>query len=154
LYHVILFPLRFPDKQLTILTAQSAGFIYKHLSNENSVFDREEIKKGYSISVLYIDNRRAIGIADGCNGLELYVLYIGFLLCIPTSAKKQVLFILTGVAGIFILNAFRCFGLAWLFLNNYAIANFAHHYLFKMIIYGCVFYTWDLYAKKYIANVR
>ncbi len=154
LFHLILFPTRFPDKQLTYATANSTTFLYKKLMNEPRVVFKEVNRSGVVSNVIYINRKRAIGIADSCNGLELYVLYIGFLFCFPIDIKRKILFTIAGIAGIFILNAFRCFGLAWLFLNNYSIANFAHHYLFKMVIYAAIFYTWALYCQKYLRNVE
>jgi exosortase/archaeosortase family protein len=148
LYHVLLFPIRIPDKDLTGLTATSTTLLYRNLLNEPLVVSREETKGNIAKSVLYVNNTKAISIADSCNGLELYVLYIAFLICLPTSLKRQLAFAVVGVLVIFILNAFRCFGLAWLFLNNYTWANFAHHYIFKMIIYGLMFYTWIVYSKN------
>jgi len=152
IYHLLLFPIHFPDQQLTQLTAKSTGILYSFFIKDPLVVNREEVKNGTGKSVIFIQGRRAIGIADGCNGLELYVLYIGFLFCLPSTAKRRVLFCLGGIIVIFILNNFRCFGLAWLYLNDYPIANFAHHYLFKMIIYGVIFYGWVLYSKKISFN--
>ncbi len=152
IYHLLLFPIHFPDQQLTQLTAKSTGILYSFFIKDPLVVNREEVKNGTGKSVIFIQGRRAIGIADGCNGLELYVLYIGFLFCLPSTAKRRVLFCLGGIIVIFILNNFRCFGLAWLYLNNYPIANFAHHYLFKMIIYGVIFWGWVLYSKKVAFN--
>jgi exosortase/archaeosortase family protein len=152
-YHLILFPVRIPDKQLTALTAQSTSVLYRNLLGEQNVYYKEDNRDpNFPKSAIYINNRRSIGIADPCNGLELYVLYIGFIFCIPTSIKRQTLFIATGILGIFILNSFRCFGLAWLNFHDYSIADFAHHYLFKMIIYAAIFYAWVIYSRKYFSN--
>lgn len=153
LYHLVLFPSRFPDKILTNITAQSTGFLYRNLLNEKDVYFKDDLRdRNFPKAALYINNERSIGIADPCNGLELFVLYIGFLFCIPTNPKRLTLYILLGIAGIFVLNSFRCLGLAYLNYHNYSIADFAHHYLFKMIIYAIIFYAWVLYSKKYFAN--
>lgn len=154
IYHLILFPVRIPDRQLTLLTASSASYLYALILNEPLVYYKETLNAETRNAVLYVNGERAIGIGDGCNGLELYVLYICFLWCIPTSAKKQLLYIVVGSAVIFVSNGFRCFGLAWLYLHNYSWANFAHHYLFKMIIYAMIFYAWVLYSKKWLKHAH
>ena len=148
LYHLFLYPIGFPDKLLTNLTGVSTSFLYRNLMNEPVIFFRDELRSGVKMAVVYIQNKRVIGVADGCNGLELYVLFIAFLFCIPTNIKRQIAFTLIGTAVIFISNGFRCFALAWLFLHNYSWANFAHHYLFKMVIYSMIFYMWIVYVKK------
>lgn len=153
LYHLVLFPIRTPDRQLTNLTAMSSAFLYRSLLDEPSVIFKEEYGEiDFPKAALYINNKRAIGIADPCNALELFVLYIGFIFCLPTTIKRQVTFIIFGIIGIFIANSFRCLGLAWLNFHHYSIADFAHHYLFKMIIYAMIFYAWMIYSKKYFIN--
>jgi exosortase/archaeosortase family protein len=153
LYHLVLFPLRTPDSQITNLTAWSTAVLYRNVLGVQNVYYKSDTSDpNFFKAALYIDGRRGIGIADPCNGLELFVLYIGFILCIPTTIKRQVAYIVGGIAGIYVLNSFRCLGLAWLNLHDYRIADFAHHYLFKMIIYAIIFYAWILYSKKYFKN--
>jgi exosortase/archaeosortase family protein len=160
LYHLLLFPTRFPDKQLTQLTAAATSIVYTTLNNNTTAVYRETVKPGrynknavVSVAVIYINNKRGIGIADGCNGLELYVLYIGFLFCFPFHLKRKLIYTLFGICGIFIMNTLRCYGLTYLFLHNYSIAEFAHHYLFKIIIYAAIFFTWTKYAKPQFSKI-
>lgn len=89
IYHLLLFPIHFPDQQLTQLTAKSTGILYSFFIKDPLVVNREEVKNGTGKSVIFIQGRRAIGIADGCNGLELYVLYIGFLFLSAIYCKKK-----------------------------------------------------------------
>ncbi|WP_207495304.1 archaeosortase/exosortase family protein [Aridibaculum aurantiacum] len=153
LYHLVLYPFRFPDRDLTQLTAAHTSWLYNILlPGSNATLKHEELPDFTKTSLL-VNNKTAVGIADGCNALEIHVLYVGFLLCIPASRNKKLAYIILGIAGIYILNLFRCFGLAWLYLHNYSIANFAHHYLFKMIIYGIIFFTWTRFAKNFFRNV-
>jgi exosortase/archaeosortase family protein len=152
LYHLALYPARVPDRQLTEATARSTGWLYTHLISNTAASVRDVSLPEFTKSTLLINNEAAIGIADGCNGLEIHILYVGFLLCIPASRTKMLSYIILGMTGIYILNVFRCFGLAWLYNNQYSIANFAHHYLFKMIIYLAVFLTWTSYSRKYFKN--
>lgn len=150
LYHLILFPVRFPDKPLTHITASSCSFLYQRLFGKLTfIKDMPDVENAGSLTAVYVQNREAVGIGDLCNGLELYVLYIGFLFCIPSPPLKKCVFVIFGVAGIFILNILRLAGLAWLNLHYVSASDFAHHYLFKMIIYGLVFYTWVKFSKQY-----
>ncbi len=153
-YHLLLFPIRVPDRQLTNLTAYSTTLVYTLLMKNSVAYQREEIKpplaKGQNptkMTVIYVNDKRSVGIADGCNGLELYVLYSGFLLCFPFTLVRKITFILIGIISIFVLNTFRCFGLTYLFVNDYPFADFAHHYLFKIVIYAIIFFTWTQYVR-------
>lgn len=96
---------------------------------------------------LFIDGRNVVNIAPQCNGLELIVLYLGFLVCYSTTMLRRVLFGLGGIVVITFLNMVRCVLLAWLYLSDVDLANFAHHFAFKLIIYGVVFLGWVWYTK-------
>lgn len=153
-YHLFLFNARVPDKQLTNLTAKFTAYLYQHILQEPMVFTREVSNGLYPKTVLYVNNYRAIGIADGCNGLELFVLYLGFIACFATNFRRQIRFGLAGICTIFLLNGFRCLGLAYLFVHHYSYADFAHHYVFKSVIYLVILALWILYSKKYLDYER
>jgi exosortase/archaeosortase family protein len=143
LYHLVLVPLNFPDGPLTILTGRGTEWLYSTLTNKTVYFDA-------LTSVLYLDGKKAVGLAHSCNGLELIVLYVGFLLCIPNSKVRVIAFALAGTLSIVTLNCFRCFALAWLYSRHYDVADFAHHYLFTTIVYALIFLGWTLYTKDTI----
>jgi exosortase/archaeosortase family protein len=143
LYHLVLFPGRILDRPLTSLTGNATVRMMRTFSAGQTI-SYDPIP-----SVVYIDHTKAIGIGDSCNGLELLILYVGFLFCIPAKLKKQIIFSVAGIIGIIFLNCLRCYGLAWLFYENYSLADFAHHYIFKMIIYGIIFYAWVFFTKKH-----
>lgn len=101
-----------------------------------------------------IGQRHAIGIADGCNGLALFVVYLGFIICFPIQWKRFLLFAIGGVFVIHILNIARVSGLAWVNLNFSEYMDFAHHYLFKILVYSGIFYLWVLYAKRFLVKTK
>lgn len=87
-------------------------------------------------------------IADGCNGLELIVLYIGFILCFPSSIYKKIMFMVLGMVIIDLANIVRCGGLVFLKqYYEYDLFQFAHHYGFKITLYGIIFMMWVLFTK-------
>ena len=94
-----------------------------------------------------INGRKVVGIADPCNALELYILFIGFLICVPTTTKRFILFSLGGIAVIFVLNILRCAGMIWVNIHRNEVFDFAHHYLFKLIVYAAIFGGWVWYSK-------
>jgi exosortase/archaeosortase family protein len=104
-------------------------------------------------SVLYIGGHRALRISSGCNGLELVVLYTGLFFPVNRLLRGRSRLLFWVTIGNYMVNCFRCFGLARLFANDYAFADFAHHYLFKMMIYGIIFFAWVVCSKKYYDEV-
>jgi exosortase family protein XrtF len=141
-YHVALKPYRIPDRLLSNTTAMAtANFL--NLCYAPASF----IEKDGWASVT-INNKSVIRIGDPCNALDLIALYIGFILCLPTNAKRMLLFIAGGIMCIFILNTFRCTALAWLAINKQTWVDFAHKYAFTAIVYCTIFYGWILYVKN------
>jgi exosortase/archaeosortase family protein len=152
LYHLLLFPLKMPDKQLTNLTASTTVYLYQSLFNETMSIRPDVTDVNFYKANLYMNEDRVIGIADPCNGLELMALHVGFTFCFPIRERRRLAFATVGIIAIFIANCFRCFALAWLSFHSYSMVNFAHHYLFTMIIYAMIFYAWVIYTKKYFLN--
>lgn len=138
LYELVLKPAGVPDNQLT-------QFILWGTYNLLSPFYDQLSIQGFSI---LIGGKTAITVAPACNGLELMVLYAGFLLCFPAKIKRMSAFILSGITLIVVLNMLRCAVLAIMFHNQHALADFMHHYLFKLAIYAVTFYLWVLYSKN------
>lgn len=138
LYHLLLERIGIPDEQLT--AAVQTGTIKLLQPFFNTV-----TAQGSSI---LIDNVRSVNIAPECNGLELIVLYIGFILCIPSNWKKMLGFVVVGTLVIYLLNLVRTALLAVMYYQSHSMTQFAHHYAFKIVIYAVVFAGWLLYVRK------
>lgn len=141
LYIFVLEPTDFPDKQLIDLVLLGTVQLLKPFYSQLTIVG----------DTIFINGSNTLTVAQACNGLELIVLYIGFLLCLPTSTKRVVAFSIGGFVAICVLNMLRCAALGIMFYKNHQLADFAHHYIFKLIIYGVTFFLWIWYSKKYKA---
>ena len=121
------------------------GFTSK-IEITNSIYNGKEIKN--VASTIYHNNKLVLYIANICNGLELMVLYIGFIVCMPSKFLRKLLYIVIGVILIDIINILRCTGLIYLREYFHAYFDFAHHYLFKAAVYTSTFIMWMFYARK------
>ncbi len=143
LYHLLLAPPRKLDGWLTMRTARSTARLLTRLYKPATVVV-EELR-----AVVYIGKYPLIGIADGCNGLDLFVLHLGFVFCFPgQSARRRILFALGGLAGIYLLNIVRCAALCWLHIYHPELTEVAHHYVFTAIVYGAIFWSWVFYLNN------
>ena len=151
LYTFVLLPIRIPDKFLTNVTAWSTcHFLSLFYSNVEPVYVHSLSRR---LALIKINNAKIIGVADPCNALDIYVLYISFLFCFPGKWKRRLIFILLGVPYIFFLNTIRCAMIAWLNINYRGWVEISHHYLFTTALYLLVFYVWVLYTKKEMQDV-
>lgn len=155
IYHTFLTENRTIDRPLTNITAKLSSFLYGFVYKEPFVSFKETIdSKKLKKSVIYIGSKRGVGITDSCNGLELFVLYIGFLFCFQSSFYIRLIYIISGISLIFLLNIVRCMILTRLNIIEYQYADFAHHYLFKMIIYSIIFALWVKFSKQINFNIN
>ncbi|MBA3829392.1 MAG: hypothetical protein H0X33_10690 [Taibaiella sp.] len=142
LYYLWLRPIGIPDNQLTrfIILATQKGL---QLFYSTVTVNGQEI---------LISGGHAVNITYACNGFELYALYVGFLIAMPTNMKRLIKYTLLGIVVITGTNIIRCILLSIMFYNHYALADFAHHFLFKLIIYGIIFLIWMQYSKATKTN--
>jgi exosortase family protein XrtF len=139
-YHLLLESARTVDRPLVDITAKATAGLVAALSLP--VSSRADAEKAY----IDLEGMEVLSIADGCNALELYVLHLGFIACMPGFPKRKVLFGLGGLVLIFLLNIIRCGTLVWLHLSHPEWMDLAHHFLFYLVVYGFIFYVWKLFC--------
>lgn len=147
LYIFLLKPLRIPDAFLThTLTGAVSGAInlFFRLSQPvtwviDNVHKADHIQQ-YGKTILTI--------FDDCNGLDLYLIYLVFLVLLPFSIKRKLKFSLIGIVSIFIGNVFRCMGLYWIYVHHRGIFEFNHHYVFTIMMYLIILVCWIFFTRK------
>lgn len=90
-------------------------------------------------------------VGSGCNGLELYVLFAGFVLIFQGNWKHKIWFIPFGVLLIFFFNVLRVVALAMNGLYSIERLNFNHKYTYTILMYLLTFAGWMIWV-KYFAN--
>ncbi len=95
---------------------------------------------------LYMNDNPKVGIADSCNGLELYVLYIGYIIAYPKYWRPKAQFIAAGLPLLVFLNVMRVIGLALVFMYMPKFFDFIHHYLFTVIMYAGILFLWHRFS--------
>ena len=146
LYRNVLLPARIPDQFLTQTTGYSTAKILSIFYDNVTVINSPHLRE--RCSFVLMNGERIISIADPCNALDLYVLYISFLFCFPGKWKRRLVFVLLGIPYIYIINAIRCALIAWLNTSHKSLVDISHHYIFTTAVYLLVFYLWVLYTKK------
>ncbi len=149
-YRLVLEPRRFPDGVLTNVTAYSTEKLLSLFYNNVSTLYPHRVDR--KAATILIDGHKIISVADPCNALDIYVLYLSFLFCFPADWKRRTKFIVFGIAYIFVLNVIRCAIIAWMNIHYRGWVEISHHYIFTTALYLLVFYVWVHYTKKGIAN--
>jgi len=158
LYLAFLAPTRLLDAPLTNSVGIATAYTLNLFSSTNGFTARNEISQTETegivandpVMAVYLHNKPTLSIADPCNGLELLVLFAGFIICLPAKTSRKLAFISAGLILIWIINVLRCVGLIEIYLYNPKYTHFSHHYAFKFIVYGFIFLLWMLFTKKLV----
>ena len=145
LYHTLLLPTQIPDAWLTHISAKGASILTSWLYPSTAI---TVVQVADIAEQLFVNGKRTIGIAHNCNALELYVLYIGYIICRPAPIKKRLIYIILGIVIIYLLNIIRIAGLGWLYLEHPRMVDFAHKYAFKAVVYFTIYLLWNEYSKQ------
>ncbi len=116
---------------------------YKNLEGEE--------KSIHNKQYIIINNQPIVGIASACNGVELFALFIGFLISFG-GRKKLWQFLSFGLISIFLLNTFRIIAITWITMFNREQAEFHHHYTFMFVVYGYILWLWHKWTTMQNTN--
>jgi exosortase family protein XrtF len=156
LYLIFLLPTRVLDKPLSYSVAMGTIWVLNTDTHTHDYTDKSEIgniptDNGFApapLENIYYHGRNIVSIEDGCNGLELIVLYIGFIVCMPATTRRKWIFSAGGTLLIYVVNVIRCAGVAYIIQYYPRYADFAHHYVFTFIVYGLIIALWLIFSKK------
>jgi exosortase family protein XrtF len=87
-------------------------------------------------------DRGIVSVYEGCNGLNVCIIFLSFLLAFGPTNKKLVWFVPLGLIIIHLTNLGRILGLFWIVLYIPNAVYFTHKYLFTAFIYAVVFMMW------------
>ncbi|ALJ06037.1 hypothetical protein APS56_13245 [Pseudalgibacter alginicilyticus] len=156
IYSVFFYDSEYLDHPLTTHVGEASAFVLNNLGSMSGFSSKREASsyayEGSSfqneVSVIYHHDKIILYIANVCNGLELMVLYIGFIVCMPSSFWRKTKYIILGVIILDATNILRCIGLIYLREYFHIYFDFAHHYLFKIMVYSATIALWVIYSRK------
>src|ERR1700744_2495680 len=89
-YRFILKPARIPDRALTDIIASAVTACF-NLFSGGAKFSWQEWQGG-GASCIFANGKPVLFIVDICNGLSLIVIYIGFIILLPSRLKRKIIF--------------------------------------------------------------
>jgi exosortase family protein XrtF len=156
LYLLLLLPHRILDKPLSHVVGQGTVWLLNTCTHSADYTQKGQIgviptdngPAAAPLENIYFHKWNVVSIEDSCNGLELMVLYIGFIVCMPALFKRKLVFAIGGTLLIYVINVIRCAGVAYIIIYYPKYADFAHHYVFTFIVYGLIIGLWLIFVKK------
>jgi exosortase family protein XrtF len=113
--------------------------------DESVAYHVKEGTKNVGVSNNY---RHVLNVFEGCNGLNVMIVFISFLIAYKGKIRMTFVFGLVGLVIIHVINLGRVALLyaVEIYLPRYLY--FFHKYLFTGIIYAVVFFMWYVWAKS------
>lgn len=156
LYLFFLLPTRILDKPLTYSVGTATTWLLNTYTSSSDYSTRSEVSEVSTdqgltpmpLQKIFFHQTNVVSIEDGCNALELFVLYAGFIICMPARTLRKTLFIVGGIIAIYITNVIRCASVAYIIIYHPRYADFAHHYVFTFVVYGLIIALWLIFSKK------
>ncbi len=147
LYIFLLKPKRIPDSLLTewLTTAVTGTLNFFFRITPSATWIKDPINDA---CLIQHSGHTMLVIFDDCNGLDLFIIYLAFIILLPYPVKRKIIFSVGGLVAIFIGNIIRCVSLYWIYVHFRNMFDFNHHYLFTIIMYLIIFYGWVLFTKK------
>lgn len=145
LYIFMLRPVRIPDKFLTTQLTKAVTLCLNVFASGTHSWKPEP---GKASCLVQKEGRTVLVIFDDCNGFDLIIIYLAFIVLLPYSLQRKLIFSIVGVLAIFVGNVLRCIGLYGLYAHYRQMFDFNHHYVFTIVMYLIIFYGWVLYTKK------
>ncbi|MDX5324835.1 MAG: exosortase family protein XrtF [Bacteroidota bacterium] len=96
----------------------------------------------------------SISVYEGCNGINIMILFVAFVVAFGGSGKDGLWFIPVGLVSIHIFNIIRLVSLSVVGLYSESAFHFLHKYAFTAVIYAFVLILWYLWVKRYMAKQK
>jgi exosortase family protein XrtF len=102
------------------------------------------------LGIKFFYNQRFIArIIEGCNGVNVIILFVSFVIAFSGKIKATLLYIIGGSLLIYILNLIRIALLCVLMYHFPKQQHFLHGVFFPLFIYGVVFMLWLIWIRKF-----
>ncbi len=109
---------------------------------------------GQQVGRIVVEGVAGVLIGSGCSGLELFVIFAGFILLFRGKAKNKLWFLPLGLLLILVLNIIRISALALILYYAPEYMDFNHKYTFVIMVYGAIFLLWLWWVNKFADNKK
>lgn len=133
-----------PDPVTRLVTIQSISCL--NLTGVDASAEDHQSRPSIAITE---DGKNVISVFEGCNGINVLIIFVAFVVAFGGSGKTMAWFIPVGIVLIHVVNLLRI-GLLYYTARHYeSWFYYVHKYFFTAILYVIVFLLWGLWVVKY-----
>lgn len=103
---------------------------------------------------LFLNDKYIARVVEGCNALSVMILFVAFVIAFKGKWKHTILFIITGILIIHILNVLRIALLSMALFHYPEYGHILHGVIFPLFIYGVVFGLWVIWVQKFSSYAK
>jgi exosortase family protein XrtF len=101
-------------------------------------------------STLILENGRTmLSIYEGCNGINIMIIFVAFLVAFGPMKKTLLWFIPLGLLIIYLFNLLRIIFLFFIARHMPGFMYFTHKYLLTGMLFAVIFVLWIYWIRKY-----
>lgn len=127
-----------------VVAHQTKQFMLVFTDDAQSIRHTEEP----SLKILY-KQKYVARVIEGCNAVSVMILFAAFVFAFSTHWKKTLLYILSGIVLLHVLNVIRIALLSFALYYYPKYEELLHGTIFPLFIYGVVFILWILWVTKF-----
>lgn len=101
-----------------------------------------------TVTILY-QGKAIVAVYEGCNGINVMIIFITFLIAFGPRTKALLWFIPAGILILHVMNLFRIGLLFLVALYRPSYLYFSHKYLFTAFLYGVVLILWLIWVRYF-----
>ena len=102
------------------------------------------------IVLLLEKGKTILRVYEGCNGINVMIVFAAFILAFNGISKRGALFILIGLAAIHLFNLVRITLLFWVAKNHQSYFYYVHKYIFTAALYVIVVALWWIWVYRIV----
>lgn len=138
-----------PDPITNLVTGQTSWLL-----NSSGWDNRIEDHATKPSTFIEYEGRRILSVYEGCNGLNVMIIFIAFVVAFGPLNKTTLWFIPLGILFIHLSNLGRIFLLFFVTMEFPDFLYITHKYIFTGIIYLMVFLLWIGWVKFYALRAK
>jgi exosortase family protein XrtF len=131
------------DPMTHFVTAQTSQFLGLY-QDQITIGPKADLKSVY----IFKDGQAILSVYEGCNGLNVMIIFLAFMLAYSKVSLKMVWYIPLGLLTIHLFNLLRIDLLYHVTLSLPKLLYFSHKYLFTAFIYLAVITLWAIWILK------
>lgn len=108
----------------------------------------------HGTTAILFEGKPIVSVYEGCNGINVLIIFIGFVLAMGPNNRSTVWFLISGAIVIHLFNLARIVLLFWVAMYLPDFLYFSHKYLFTAFIYLVVLLLWIYWVRKMIPTKK